>query len=110
MAAPGPEDRIVLDADAAQAQSPDGWRVVDGVLTAVFDTGDFATGLHLVTSVADIADAHDHHPEVRLVWSRVEFHLSSHDVSGITARDVRLAAAITQAAAAAGVQIELHHA
>jgi 4a-hydroxytetrahydrobiopterin dehydratase len=44
--------------------------------------------------VALLAEAQDHHPEWFNVWNRVEITLSTHDASGLSARDVRLAQAI----------------
>jgi len=45
----------------------------------------------LLDAVAVVADELNHHPDVRLGWGRVEFALTSHDVGGVTPRDVELA-------------------
>lgn len=79
------------------------WRLVMGRLIARFDTGDFNTGAALVAQIAAAADEVDHHPDVDLRYPHLTVSLMSHDVSAVTARDVRLAQRITELADAAGV-------
>lgn len=83
------------DVDAAVQEGLGDWRPLFGVLAARFDTGDFATGARLVAEVAGLADAMDHHPDVDLRYGFVEVRTWSHDVSGITRRDLRLAKAVS---------------
>jgi 4a-hydroxytetrahydrobiopterin dehydratase len=79
------------------------WRYVMGRLIARFDTGDFNTGAALVGQIAAAADEADHHPDVDLRYPHLTVSLVSHDVSSVTARDVRLARRISELAAEAGV-------
>jgi 4a-hydroxytetrahydrobiopterin dehydratase len=44
--------------------------------------------------VAMLAEKHDHHPEWSNVYNSLEIRLSSHDVGGLSRRDVALAQAI----------------
>ena len=74
------------------------WRVLLGRLHATFETGDFGTGLRLVTRIAEAAEAAGHHPDVDLRYGSVHVTLVSHDAGGLTERDVALAAAISAAA------------
>lgn len=79
------------------------WRPLFGQLAARFATGDFATGARLVAKVAEVADGQDHHPDVDLRYGFVEVRTWSHDVGGVTRRDLRLARAVSEAAHALGV-------
>lgn len=93
----------LTDADVSARVDERHWRVLLGRLEATFATGDFATGRRLVDAIADAADAAGHHPDADLRYSSVRVRLSSHDVHGLTERDVALAAAISAAADGLGV-------
>lgn len=80
----------------------DDWRSVLHRLKARFRTGDFATGVALVDRIGAAADAADHHPDVSLTYPEVIVTLSSHDVGGITSRDIDLARQISGFAAELG--------
>lgn len=102
MDAPAEDDRRRLDGHAIAAELLDDWRVMFSALHARFRTGDFATGLALVTEIGAAADAADHHPDVDLTYPLVTVRLRSHDVGGVTQRDVRLAREISAAAGRLG--------
>jgi 4a-hydroxytetrahydrobiopterin dehydratase len=83
-----------------------GWRHVDDTLTAGFRSGSFAQGLELVNRIGASAEAANHHPDVLLTYPAVTVTLSSHDVGGVTSRDVQLARAISEHAAELGIAAE----
>lgn len=85
----------------------DDWRHLSTGIRARFRTGDFATGLALVDRIGAAAEEADHHPDVALTYPEVIVTLSSHDVGGITSRDVDLARAISGLAAEAGVEADV---
>lgn len=83
------------------------WRQLLGSLKARFRTGDFTRGLALVDRIGSAAEEANHHPEISLTYSEVIVTLSSHDVGGITQRDIDLARAISSCAAEAGVEADV---
>jgi len=83
------------------------WRLLAGRIRARFHTGDFATGLALVNAIADAAERADHHPDVSLTYGDVIVSLSSHDVRGITSRDLALAREISDLAAELGLAADV---
>ena len=82
------------------------WRFLAGKLRARFVTRNFARGVSLVDRIGVEADAADHHPDIDLRYGHLDITLTSHDVGGITARDVRLARLISEMAADMGVAAE----
>ena len=80
-----------------------GWQHAGDTIRAEFATDDFATGLHLVTLIGESADAANHHPDVTLTYPSVSVTLSSHDVGGVTSRDIDLARDINRHAEKLGV-------
>ena len=80
-----------------------GWRVTGEALTATFRTRKFSIGLELVNRIGASAEEADHHPDLTLTYPEVGVTLSSHDVGGITSRDIDLARTISGHAADLGV-------
>ncbi|HET8615868.1 MAG TPA: 4a-hydroxytetrahydrobiopterin dehydratase [Actinomycetales bacterium] len=83
-----------------------GWVNVQGGLQTRIATGDFATGLRVVDAIGAAAEELNHHPDLDLRYGHVDVRLSSHDVGGLTARDVTLARRISQIATEAGVTLD----
>lgn len=94
-------------AEVAQALHPD-FRQVVGRVGAHYRTPDFASALALAQSIGAAADEIDHHPDLRVGWGYVQAWVSSHDVGGITSRDLRLAQHVAQIAAQHGAKAEPH--
>jgi 4a-hydroxytetrahydrobiopterin dehydratase len=82
------------------------WRQLFEALRTRFLTGDFATGLRLVGRIGELAEAANHHPDVDLRYPHVNVTLFSHDVFGVTSRDIELARGISAAAAELGVKAD----
>ena len=82
----------------------DGWLHAPGALVTRVRTGDFATGLRLVDAVGAAAEEMDHHPDLTLRYAEVDVRLSSHDVGGVTQRDLRLARRVGELAAELGAR------
>ncbi|MEP7035454.1 MAG: 4a-hydroxytetrahydrobiopterin dehydratase [Actinomycetota bacterium] len=83
------------------------WRQILGQIKARFRTGDFATGLALVNTIGKAAEAANHHPDITLTYTDVIVALSSHDVHGITDRDIELARQISRQAAELGIETDI---
>ena len=72
-----------------------GWRAdANRSLTREWKFADHIEAMGFVVRVAMAAELLDHHPDLRIVYNRVELVLSTHDAGGITAKDFELAARI----------------
>jgi 4a-hydroxytetrahydrobiopterin dehydratase len=91
--------RQKLSAEAvasAVAQLP-GWDADgDKAISKTIKFADHITAMGFVTRVAMAAEVMDHHPDLRIVYNRVEIKLNSHDAGGVTDRDVKLASRINE--------------
>ena len=74
------------------------------VLLGGYRTRDFVASVRVLDAVAEVAEALNHHPDVQLGWGRISFELSSHDVGGVTHRDLRLAREIDRIARELGAE------
>lgn len=88
--------------DIKQAELP-GWLHVGDTFQATFDSGDFATGLRFVNLIGESAEKANHHPDIVLTYPTVSITLTSHDVGGLSLRDVDLAHKINAHAEGIGI-------
>ncbi len=84
----------------AALESLPGWAVEDGKLHKTFRFAGFPAAIAFMVRVSFEAERLDHHPNWTNVYDRVEVVLWTHDVGGLTDRDVALATAMEAAAAA----------
>lgn len=76
------------------------WRECEGrdAICRSFHFSDFSAAFSFMTRVALAAERAGHHPEWSNVYDRVDIVLCSHDVGGLTERDILLAHLIDDAA------------
>ncbi|MFE4465175.1 VOC family protein [Oerskovia sp. NPDC056781] len=83
---------------ARQFHDSDGvedWRVVLGTAQTRFRTDSFTAGVELIDAIGELAEGMNHHPDVDLRYATVTVRVSSHDVGGLSRRDVTLARRIS---------------
>lgn len=77
-----------------------GWKRRANRLTKEFTFNHFRDSIVFVNRVATLADTHQHHPDIEVRDGTVTLTLSTHDVGGITERDLELAEQIDFATSA----------
>jgi len=68
-----------------------GWAYDGDALTKTFTFDDFAAAIDFLAAARPRIDELNHHPEWTNVYNRVDVRLNSHDVGGVTDRDLQLA-------------------
>ena len=78
-----------------------GWSEVEGrdAIARTFEFADFVEAFGFMTRVAIVAEKMNHHPEWENVYKTVRVVLTSHDVDGLSPRDVKLAMKMVKLAA-----------
>jgi 4a-hydroxytetrahydrobiopterin dehydratase len=104
MSGPTDEQKQVIGYPTVRDAGLDDWRWLLGVLHARFRTGSFVRGAELVRRITEAAEEADHHPDVDLSYPTLDVRLVSHDVGGVTSRDLDLARRISEIAADLGVR------
>ncbi len=61
------------------------------LLSRRFELNTFAEALDLVNKIGELAEEQTHHPDINLGWGYVEIYLSTHDIGGISEKDIILA-------------------
>lgn len=89
--------------DAALAELP-GWSRVGDELRASWRFASFAAAVAFTNAMAELAEARQHHPEWRVAYRRVDVATTTHDVGGLSDRDVGLAQQVSALAARVGAE------
>jgi 4a-hydroxytetrahydrobiopterin dehydratase len=86
-------ERRKLSADEIEANLADldEWTAASDKLSKKFEFASFAESLSFVNRVGEIAERHDHHPDILFGWGYAEFFITTHDRGGITDFDFALA-------------------
>ncbi|MEX2054428.1 MAG: 4a-hydroxytetrahydrobiopterin dehydratase [Candidatus Colwellbacteria bacterium] len=78
------------------------WKLVenDRVIRRIFVLQDFKEALRFVDKIGELAEHHDHHPEIRIFdYKKVEISLTTHSADAITEKDIALAKEIDKLSA-----------
>ena len=70
-----------------------GWKFINGI-EKNFTFSSFTQALGFIVQVGVLAEKSNHHPELFNVYNKVTIRLTTHDVEGVTDKDVDLAKAI----------------
>jgi 4a-hydroxytetrahydrobiopterin dehydratase len=70
------------------------WQEENNTLAREFTFNDFKAALSFVNRVGDLAEEHNHHPDIELGWGRVKVILTTHSEGKVTDKDRQLAQAI----------------
>ena len=83
------------DYNALLAQLP-GWHIEDrngvSILTKAYGFKRYSQCLKFVQRVGELAESHDHHPEMTISWGKVQVIWWTHTINGMHLNDFILAA------------------
>jgi 4a-hydroxytetrahydrobiopterin dehydratase len=69
------------------------WKLEDDVIVRDLEFDDFAAAIAYVNRVAEVAETHNHHPDMLLHgWNKVKLSLTNHAAGGLTEIDFDMAA------------------
>lgn len=82
-----------VTAAQAQEQLP-GWTVVNGRLELSVRAKDFVQAIEFVNRFTNLAEAQNHHPDFEIRYNTIRMRVVSHDVGGLTDRDLQFASSV----------------
>jgi len=84
---------------AEQLQNLPQWTLQGDQIERHLKFKDFIAAMSFVNRLAEAAEQMGHHPDIRIVYNRVDLVLSTHDAGGLTEKDFHLAQRIDSLAA-----------
>jgi pterin-4a-carbinolamine dehydratase len=68
------------------------WKQKGSSIVKSFKTKGFPQTMGLATAIGSLCQAHDHHPDyLTMKYDSIEVSFSSHDVKGLSSRDIKIA-------------------
>jgi 4a-hydroxytetrahydrobiopterin dehydratase len=90
--------RVSLKRARAEPAKLGNWTLRGNAIARSVSFEDFAEAMRFVNRVARAAEAANHHPDITINYNRVRLRLTTHDESGLTMKDFKLAAKINRLA------------
>lgn len=78
------------DLTAALKKCPE-WELEKKAITRTVEFEEFMEAIDFVNDLAEIADEAQHHPDIRIRYTKVTLVLTTHDAGGVTEADIELA-------------------
>lgn len=95
--APLTSDRMTSEEIEEEIKRVSGWsyNVNSGNIERTIVRKNFLDAVAFIQRIAEVAEAHDHHPDILLSgYKNVKVMLSTHSANGITQKDFKMARAI----------------
>lgn len=68
------------------------WKLKGSSIVKSFKTKGFPQTMGLATAIGSLCQSHDHHPDfLTMKYDSIEVSFSSHDVKGLSSRDIKIA-------------------
>ena len=86
---------LLTDEEVADRIQPLDWTLEKDTIVRDLEFEDFAGAIAFVNRVADLAETHNHHPDILIHgWNKVKLSLTNHAAGGLTGIDFEMAARI----------------
>jgi 4a-hydroxytetrahydrobiopterin dehydratase len=92
-----PTAKLTPEEIAARITTLAGWEYKDNAISKRFQFKGFMEGIGFIGTVAEMAEAADHHPDILVNYRRITFTCTTHDAGGVTEKDFALASEIERA-------------
>ncbi|WP_418281095.1 4a-hydroxytetrahydrobiopterin dehydratase [Halorubrum sp. DTA98] len=81
----------VLSDEEIERSLPDGWDHEGSEIVRTYEFDDYLDGVTFTNAVAEVAEEQQHHPTIEIEYGTVTVRFTTHEVDGITKRDLRSA-------------------
>ena len=71
-----------------------GWKYSDKKISKTFNFDQYMDGINFVNKIAELAETSNHHPNITILWCKIDVTIFSHDMGGVTTKCVNLATSI----------------
>ena len=87
-------DLVLLSRNAWEKKLPALWRWEEQSICIDLRFPSFKENTRFIQKVFELAEKHNHHPELFTAYTHTQIRLTTHDAGGVTEKDIHLAHAI----------------
>jgi len=85
---------LISPEEIKKSLSSSQWQYLNGKIIKKYDFATYMEGVSFVQKIAELAEKHNHHPDIIISHCTIEISISSHQMNGVTTKCVNLATAI----------------
>jgi len=78
----------------AALRALDGWSEQNNAIHKTIKFDSYMDGINFVNQLAEVAETHNHHPDLMVGWCRVDVTFPAHDQGGVTNQCISMAKAV----------------
>ena len=78
----------------AALRALDGWSEQNNAIHKTIKFDSYMDGINFVNQLAEVAETHNHHPDLMVGWCRVDVTFTSHDQGGVPNQCISMAKAV----------------
>jgi 4a-hydroxytetrahydrobiopterin dehydratase len=75
----------------ASLRALDGWSEQNNAIHKTIKFDSYMDGINFVNQLAEVAETHNHHPDLMVGWCSVDVTFTSHDQGGVTNQCIAMA-------------------
>ena len=72
------------------------WSLIGDSMQRTFGFESFVEAMEFVQRVAELAEQHQHHPDILIRYNKVTLTTTTHDAGGLTEKDFKLASEVDE--------------
>jgi len=85
---------LISPEEIKKSLSSSQWQYLNSKIIKRYDFANYMEGISFVQKIAELAEKHNHHPDIIIGYCTMEISISSHQMNGVTTKCVNLATAI----------------
>ena len=85
---------LISPEEIKKSLSSYGWNYLNEKIIKKFEFDTYSKGLSFALKIGELAEKHNHHPEIKINYCSIEILIYSHQFNGVTTKCVNLATEI----------------
>ena len=85
---------LISPDDITKSLATYNWHYIGKKISKTYSFETYMQGIEFIQKIADLAEKRNHHPDMHIGWCKVDIHITSHEMGGVTTNCINLATGI----------------